>query len=426
MQEQNDSVQELLTFIDHAPSPFHVVAQAKEMLNGAGFEKLSEKNSWKLEKGKGYYVTRQGSALIAFRIPKSGLKKGFHMAASHSDSPVFKVKTNPEMTLGNLYTKLNVERYGGMIMSTWFDRPLSVAGKVYLEENGKIVKRLVNIDRDLMVIPSLAIHMNRDANNGVKFSVQKDLCPLLSATADNEAFSKLLEEETGTKRENILGYDLNLYTRQPGTRIGMNHEFLLSPRLDDQECAFGSLKALLKSEPEDYVSLCAVFDNEEVGSMSPQGADSDFLKDTLKRIVYSFGGTESSYMEAMADSFMISADNAHAVHPNSPEKADPTNRPAMNAGIVIKYSAAQKYTTSAYTGSVMKKLCRKAGVPCQVFHNHSDSVGGSTLGKYSATHMSVATVDIGLAQLAMHSAVETAGAEDIGYLVKAMRYFYSA
>ncbi len=386
MKEQKDTVQELLTFIDHAPSPYHVVAQASELLNEAGFEKLSEKNSWKLEKGKSYYLTRQDCAILAFRIPE-GTAKGFHLTASHCDSPVFKVKTNPEMSLGSLYTKLNVERYGGMIMSTWFDRPLSVAGMVYLEENGSIVNRLVNIDRDLMVIPSLAIHMNREANNGMKFSAQKDLCPLLSASADNKAFMKLLEEESGAKMENILGYDLNLYTRQPGTRVGLNGEFVLSPRLDDQECAFASLKGVIESEPEEYISLCAIFDNEEVGSMSPQGADSDFLEDTVKRIIYSFGGNEASYMEMMADSFMISADNAHAVHPNSPEKADPTNRPAMNAGIVIKYSAAQKYTTSAYTGSVMKKLCREAEVPCQVFHNHSDSMGGGTLGKYCATHM---------------------------------------
>ncbi|MCD7806266.1 MAG: M18 family aminopeptidase [Lachnospiraceae bacterium] len=422
--KNHDTVRELLSFIDHAPSPYHVVAQAKEMLEAAGFQRISEKNRWELERGKSYYVTRQGSALIAFRIPKEPWK-GFHLVASHSDSPAFKIKANPEMTQGNLYTRLNVERYGGMILSTWFDRPLSVAGKVYLEQDGAIVKKLINFDRDLMVIPSLAIHMNREANNGVKFSVQKDLCPLLSTGADQGAFQRLLEEETGVDRQQILGYDLNLYTRQPGTLIGAKEDLILSPRLDDQECAFASLKAIVETNPSDYVSLCAVFDNEEVGSMSPQGADSDFLRDTVKRIVYSMGGSETSYMEDMAGSFMISADNAHAVHPNSPEKADPTNRPAMNEGIVIKYSAAQKYTTSAYTGSVMRQLCRKADVPCQVFHNHSDSLGGGTLGKYSSTHMSVATVDIGLAQLAMHSAVETAGSRDIAYLVKVLQYFYS-
>lgn len=423
MQEKNSTVQELLDFIDHAPSPYHVVAQAKERLETAGFERISEKNSWELERGKSYYVTRQGSAIIAFRIPRKPWK-GFHLAASHSDSPAFKIKANPEMLQGKLYTKLNVERYGGMILSTWFDRPLSVAGKVYLEEDGQIVKKLVNFDRDLLVIPSLAIHMNKEANNGMKFSVQKDLCPLLSTTADQQAFQKLLEQEAEADADRILGYDLNLYTRQPGTLIGVDEDLILSPRLDDQECAFASLKAIIESEPDDYVSLCAIFDNEEVGSMSPQGADSDFLRDTVKRVVYSLGGSETSYMETMANSFMISADNAHAVHPNSPEKADPTNQPAMNAGIVIKYSAAQKYTTSAYTGSVMKQLCRQADVPCQIFHNHSDSMGGGTLGKYSATHMSVATVDIGLAQLAMHSAVETAGSRDIEYMVKVMKYFY--
>ncbi|MCD8069646.1 MAG: M18 family aminopeptidase, partial [Lachnospiraceae bacterium] len=295
MKEQNSIVKELLYFIDHAPSPYHVVDQAKKMLEEAGFERISEKKSWELQRGKSYYVTRQGSAIIAFRIPEEPWK-GFHLAASHSDSPAFKIKASPEMTLGNLYTKLNVERYGGMILSTWFDRPLSVAGKVYLEENGAITKKLVNFDRDLLVIPSLAIHMNKEANNGVKFSVQKDLCPLLSTTADGEAFGKLLEQETGTEKSRILGYDLNLYTRQPGTLAGVDDDLILSPRLDDQECAFASLKAIIESEPRDYVSLCAVFDNEEVGSMSPQGADSDFLKDTVKRVIYSLGGSETSYM----------------------------------------------------------------------------------------------------------------------------------
>lgn len=415
----------LLSFIEKSPSPFHAIETAGELLKAAGFTEILEQESWSLTPGGSYFVVRNDSAIIAFKVPEVGVK-GFHMVASHSDSPTFKIKEQPELILDQAYTKLNVEKYGGMIMSSWFDRPLSVAGRVYVNTADGIEKRMVCFDEDLMVIPNLAIHMNREVNNGVKFSAQTDMCPVLAASGDKTMFRKLLAKQAGVTPEDILGQDLYLYTRQKGLVLGAEQDMLLSPRLDDLECAYGSLQALVESEPKEFVNVCAVLDNEEVGSGTRQGADSDFLYSMLKRIVYAFDGDEVSYMKAVAESFLISADNAHAVHPNHPEKADPTHRPVLNGGIVIKFSGNQKYTSDAFTGSIMKKLCMDAEVPYQTFYNHSDVVGGSTLGNISTAHVSVASVDIGLAQLAMHSAVETAGAKDITYLVKVLKKFYQA
>ena len=420
---QNKYVEGLFSFIDKSPSPFHVIETTKEMLTEAGFQEVQEKESWKLNKGGSYFVVRNDSSIIAFQIPEKEWK-GFHMVASHSDSPSFKIKESPELTLDKAYTKLNVEKYGGMIMSSWFDRPLSVAGRVYVSTEQGMEKRMIHFDEDLLVIPNLAIHMNREMNDGVKYSTQTDLCPVLSTTADQAQFGTILAENVGVEADKILGQDLYLYTRQKGLVVGADGDMIMSPRLDDLECAYGSMQALLESAPEQFVNICAVLDNEEVGSGTRQGADSDFLYSTLKRIVYATGGNEETYLQAVAESFLISADNAHAVHPNHPEKADLSNRPVLNGGIVIKYSGNQKYTSDAFSGSIMKKLCIDANVPYQVFYNHSDVQGGSTLGNISTAHVSVASVDIGLPQLAMHSAVETAGVKDVTYLVKALKEFY--
>lgn len=420
---QGNYVEGLFSFIDKSPSPFHAIEAMKEMLTEAGFIEVQENKSWELEKGSSYFVVRNDSAIIAFQLPNEEVK-GFHMVASHSDSPSFKIKENAELTLDKAYTKLNVEKYGGMIMSSWFDRPLSVAGRVYVSTEQGIEKKMIHFDEDLLVIPNLAIHMNREVNNGVKYSAQTDMCPVLSTTADKAQFVTLLAEKASVNAEDVLGQDLYLYTRQKGLVVGVDKDMLISPRLDDLECAYGSMQAMIESTPDKFVNICAVLDNEEVGSGTRQGADSDFLYSTLKRIVYAMGGNEETYMQAVAESFLISADNAHAVHPNHPEKADPTNRPVLNGGIVIKYSGNQKYTSDAFSGSVMKKLCMDADVPYQVFYNHSDVLGGSTLGNISTAHVSVASVDIGLPQLAMHSAVETAGVKDIEYLIKALKEFY--
>ena len=420
---QGNYVEGLFSFIDKSPSPFHAIEAMKEMLTEAGFIEVQENKSWELEKGSSYFVVRNDSAIIAFQLPNEEVK-GFHMVASHSDSPSFKIKENAELTLDKAYTKLNVEKYGGMIMSSWFDRPLSVAGRVYVSTEQGIEKRMIHFDEDLLVIPNLAIHMNREVNNGVKYSAQTDMCPVLSTTADKAQFVTLLAEKVSVNAEDVLGQDLYLYTRQKGLVVGVDKDMLISPRLDDLECAYGSMQAMIESTPDKFVNICAVLDNEEVGSGTRQGADSDFLYSTLKRIVYAMGGNEETYMQAVAESFLISADNAHALHPNHPEKADPTNRPVLNGGIVIKYSGNQKYTSDAFSGSVMKKLCMDADVPYQVFYNHSDVLGGSTLGNISTAHVSVASVDIGLPQLAMHSAVETAGVKDVEYLVKVLKAFY--
>lgn len=420
---QVNFVEELFSFIDKSPSPFHAIETIRNMLLKAGFVEVFEKESWTIQKGGSYFVVRNDSAIIAFQIPQKDMA-GFHMVTSHSDSPSFKVKEHGELTLEQAYTKLNVEKYGGMIMSSWFDRPLSVAGRVFVNTKQGIEKRFIHFDKDLLVIPNLAIHMNREANNGVKYSTQTDMCPVLSTDADKGRFSELLAEQAGVSQEDILGQDLYLYTRQQGLILGSNQDMIMSPRLDDLECAYSSMQALIESTPEQFVNVCAVLDNEEVGSGTRQGADSDFLYSTLKRVIYALGGSEEQYMQAIAESFLISADNAHAVHPNHPEKADPSNRPVLNGGIVIKYSGNQKYTSDAFSGSVMKKLCMDADVPYQVFYNHSDVLGGSTLGNISTAHVSVASVDIGLPQLAMHSAVETAGVKDVEYLVKALKEYY--
>lgn len=413
----------LFRFIEQSPSPFHAVAAAGAMLEKAGFAELTERECWKLQKGGSYYVVRNGSSMIAFRIPQKEAK-GFHMVASHSDSPSFKIKEKPELTVEQAYTKLNVEKYGSMIMSSWLDRPLSIAGRVYTRGAEGLQKHLICFDEDMLVIPSVAIHMNREVNDGMKYSTQVDMCPLMGTGADKKMLQELIAEKLEVAAEDILGQDLYLYARQQGLVLGAGQDMIMSPRLDDLECVFGSLQAMTESAPIEYINVCTVLDNEEVGSGTRQGADSDFLYSTMKRIVYALGGEEIDYMQAVADSFLISADNAHALHPNHPEKADITNKPVLNGGVVIKYSGNQKYTSDAFTGSVMKKLCMDAEVPYQVYYNHSDILGGSTLGNISTVHVSVPSVDIGLPQLAMHSAVETAGVKDVAYLVQALKEFY--
>lgn len=419
----NKYVTGLFDYIKNSPSPFHTIKEAKRLLLDAGFAELCEQDDWAVKPGGSYFVVRNDSAIIAFKVPESGFK-GFHMVASHSDSPAFKIKENGELKGANGCVKFNVEKYGGMIMSTWLDRPLSVAGRVCVDTGKGIENKLVHFDEDLLIIPNLAIHMNRNVNDGISYSTQTDMCPVYSTSPDAETLETRIASKVGASKEAILGQDLYVYTRQEGTLLGAEQDMIVAPRLDDLECVYGSVQALMESTPSEYISVCAVLDNEEVGSATSQGADSDFLATTLKRIVYGLGGTEVSYMKAVADSFMISADNAHAIHPNHPEKADLNNRPVLNGGIVIKYSGNQKYTSDAFTGSVMKKICNDANVPYQVFYNHSDVIGGSTLGNISTAHVSVKSVDIGLAQWAMHSAVETAGTKDVTYFVDALKVYY--
>ncbi len=417
----------LLDFLDRSPNAFYAVANMKEILEQNGFLPLYEGQAWSLQAGKSYYVTRNDSALIAFRIPKEGFI-GFQIMASHCDSPVFKVKSNAEMEIDKNYVKLNVEKYGGMLCAPWLDRPLSVAGRVVVETETGVETRLVNLDQDLMIIPNLAIHMNRQVNDGYAFNAQVDMLPLYGDTEAGAkgSFLKRIAEAAGVEEAQILDTDLYLYNRMKGTVIGAEGEYIASGRLDDLQCAFASLQGLLSAEPKESIAVHCVYDNEEVGSGTKQGAASTFLKDVLHRIHSAFGRSEEDYLVSLQQSFLVSADNAHAVHPNHKDMADPTNRPYMNKGIVIKYSANQKYTTDAVSGAIFRKICKTAGVPVQTFTNRSDMLGGSTLGNISQSQVALNTVDIGLPQLAMHSPYETAGAKDTAYLIEAARVLFSS
>ena len=414
---------ELLHFLDESPNAFYAVKNMCDAFDAHGFTRLNEGEVWKLDAGGNYYVSRNDSALIAFRIPKDGYV-GYQIMASHADSPVFKIKANAEIEVDNAMIKLNVEKYGGMICAPWLDRPLSIAGRVVVDTDNGIETRLINIDRDLLIIPNLAIHMNHDVNNGYSFNAQKDMLPLFGDIDAKGGLLRLIAEAAGTKESAVLDTDLYLYNRNKGTVFGANNEYIASGRLDDLQSAFSSMKALLLSEPKHSIALHCVYDNEEVGSVSKQGAASSFLKDVMGRINSAFGKSDEEKLILLQNSFLISADNAHCVHPNQSDKADPTNRPYMNKGIVIKYSANQKYTTDAISAAVFKEICGKAKVEVQSYVNRSDIPGGSTLGNISNSHISLNTVDIGLAQLAMHSPYETAGMKDTESMIKAVKTFY--
>lgn len=419
-----ETTEKLLDFIEKSPTAFQAVDEMQKRLTENGFEVLSEKEYWKLIPGGKYLVTRNNSALIAFCIPEKE-SRVFHIMASHSDSPSFKIKENPEIKVDNSYVKLNVEKYGGMLMAPWFDRPLSVAGRVIIRRNGGLKEKLINIKRDLVMIPNLAIHMNREANNGVSYNPQKDLQPLFAVGNTDRTLLEIIAEQTGVKKEDIISHDLFLYNRIPGTVWGADREFVSSARLDDLQCAFASMEGLLRAQNHESIAVHCVMDNEEVGSGTKQGAASTFLKDTLLRINMGLGRTYEEYLMTLAGSFMVSADNAHALHPNYTDKTDPTNHPVLNKGIVIKFNANQKYCTDAVSAAIFKELCTKAGVPYQTFVNRSDIAGGSTLGNISNTQVPMNTVDIGLPQLAMHSPYETAGVKDTEYLVRAAEELFA-
>ncbi len=409
----------LFDFIAKSPTPFHAVKNVCESLKEKGYSELCEGEKWNLEAGKGYYVTRNGSSVIAFRVPENDFS-GFMLTASHCDSPCFKIKENAELP-DNIYVRLSTEGYGGMLCSTWLDRPLAVAGRITVRTEKGISVRLVDTKEPCAIIPNVAIHMNREANKGMNYNPAVDMLPLFCESAGKGSFRALIAKTAGCDEKDILTTDLVVYNPQYGTEW---NGFVSAPRLDDLQCAFGALEAFTSAKKAASLPVYCLFDNEEVGSQTKQGAASTFIAAVLERISENLGLSASEHYEKIANSFMLSCDNAHAVHPNHPEFQDKNHAVYMNKGIVIKYNANQRYTSDAVSAAIFALVCEEAGVPFQRYANRADMPGGSTLGNIANTQVSLNTVDIGLPQLAMHSSYETAGAKDTEYYVKALTCFY--
>lgn len=405
--------QALFSYIAACPTAFQAAAHTAALLEAEGYRPLRETEEWMLEPGGRYYVTRNGSSLIAFRLPK-GRPVGFMMTAAHGDSPTFKIKENAELT-GENETRLSVEGYGGMLCASWMDRPLSVAGRAMVRTEDGVAMRLIDLHDDLALIPNVAIHMNRDANNGAKYNFAVDMQPLYG---EKGGFRRRIAEAAGAAEEDLMTHDLFLYNPQPGVEWG---GYISAPRLDDLQCAFAALQGFLTAGESQSAAVYCLFDNEEVGSQTKQGAASTFLRETLERICDALGLTLRTMA---AGSFLLSCDNAHAVHPNHPEYADKNHAVRMNGGVVIKYNASQRYATDAVSAALFQTVCEAAGVPFQRYANRPDMAGGSTLGSIANTQVSLNMADIGLAQLAMHSAFETAGAEDTAHMVQALKTFF--
>ena len=416
---ENTLNQRLLDYIAASPTAFHAVANAAAALDKAGFTALDMAEDWTLTPGGKHYLTVNGTTLLAFRLP-AGQPTGFMVTASHSDSPTFKLKPGFTRHSGD-YVQLNTERYGGTIHATWFDRPLGVAGRVLMADvEGRISAQLVYPDRDLAIIPSVAPHLNSEANSGFKVNLNVDTFPLLAQANDPDALlQQLLGSGDGGE---VVGHDLYLVCRDRGAEVGTQGQFLCAPRLDDLACAFGCLEGFLQAGANDAVNVYALFDNEEVGSATRQGAGSTLLATVLQRIA---NGCGCDYARLLPQSFLVSADNAHAIHPNHPEFSDPQNAPKLNGGLVVKFNAAQRYTTDGVSAALFTALCAKAGVQTQTYANRSDLPGGTTLGGIATTHAPLRAVDIGLPQLAMHSCYETMGSADLAELVNAATALYS-
>lgn len=429
-------IKRLLSFLDASPVNFLAVKNLTEELQQHGYRRIDTTEALGTVKaGDKFFVTKNDSSIYAFQIGRKALAEtGFHMICAHCDSPTFRIKPHAEIDCEGGIVKLNTEVYGGPIMSTWFDRPLTLAGRVIVKSKNVMTPTtlLLHVKRPLLQISNLAIHFNRQVNDGVKLSRQKDVLPILGIINDelekgNLLMNIILEElnkQQTVAREDILDFDLYLADATPACTFGAHNELISSGRLDDLSMCFAGLEALLASQPTDTTQVLAIFDNEETGSQTKQGAGSPFLSYMLKRIALAQGGTEEAYYQAVERAFMISADNAHAWHPNYSEKYDPTNHPMLGGGPVIKFNAAQKYASDAYSASVFAGLCKKAGVPCQRFVNHSDVAGGSTLGNILASSIPLCGVDMGNAILAMHSCRETGSTADHEFCVKVFTQFY--
>lgn len=429
-------IKRLLSFLDASPVNFLAVKNLTKELQQHGYRRIDTTEALGTVKaGDKFFVTKNDSSIYAFQIGRKPLAEtGFHMICAHCDSPTFRIKPHAEIDCEGGIVKLNTEVYGGPIMSTWFDRPLTLAGRVIVKSKDVMTPTtlLLHVKRPLLQISNLAIHFNRQVNDGVKLSRQKDVLPILGIINDelekgNLLMNIILEElnkQQTVAREDILDFDLYLADATPACTFGAHNELISSGRLDDLSMCFAGLEALLASQPTDTTQVLAIFDNEETGSQTKQGAGSPFLSYMLKRIALAQGGTEEAYYQAVERAFMISADNAHAWHPNYSEKYDPTNHPMLGGGPVIKFNAAQKYASDAYSASIFAGLCKKAGVPCQRFVNHSDVAGGSTLGNILASSIPLRGVDMGNAILAMHSCRETGSTADHEFCVKVFTQFY--
>lgn len=413
-----DTVNGLFEFIGSSPTPFHTVETIKKALVSRGFTEISETDLGTLPEGD-VFVTRNGSSIIAFK--KRANAKGFMICASHDDHPCFKLKRLSTRSTGGGHV-IETERYGGMVNYSWLDRPLSIAGRVLVRTENGVRSVNIDMDRDLLVIPSLAIHLNREVNNACKFDPATELRPLFGSETDENGLLDMIADKANAKREDIISHDLFVYNREEGRLFGEKNEYILSPALDDLECVYASLAAFLAASPAEAIPVLAVFDNEEVGSETKQGAASDFLAAVLGRIL----PNEREYRAALGNSLMLSADNAHARHPNRGEMSDAANAPVMNGGVVIKYNANQRYATDGVSDALFRIICERAGVPVQTYCNRADLPGGSTLGSISNTVVSLPTVDIGLAQLAMHCATETAGSRDPEMMIRALTEFFSS
>lgn len=430
MSEKLEFARELIDFIHKSPSNYHVVKNVEEILLENGFQSLDLRERWNIQKGRKYFTVKNDSSIVAFVAGDGDLEKdGFKLIGSHTDFPNFKIKPNPEIVTEGNYLKLNTEVYGGPILNTWMDRPLSIAGKVMLKSDDIFhpMSRLVDIKRPILIIPNLSIHMNRKINEGIALGKQKDMLPLVSLINEefekNNFLLKLIAKELNVELEEILDFELSLYEVEKGSIVGLNEEFISCARLDNMAMVHASIDAIINSKSSKSTKVVVCFDNEEVGSSTKQGADSPMLKTILERISISLGKDKEDFYRALYNSFIISADMAHALHPNSPEKHDPTNKPIINKGPAVKISANQSYTTDSDSQAVYKLLCKRACVPVQTFVNHSDERGGSTIGPINSTHLDIRSIDIGNPILAMHSIRELGGVDDHYYIKKTFEEF---
>lgn len=430
--EVKSFAREVIEFIDESPSTYHVVKNCSDILDENGFERIMPREKWKIKKGGKYFLKKSSSTIIAFTVGEDfDVKNGFKIFGAHTDSPCFRIKPNPEIVTENV-VRLNTEVYGGPILSTWFDRPLSIAGRVIVKGEDSFFPRTVKIkiDEPLLTIPNLAIHQNREVNNGVKIDKQNDVLPVISLINKNferEGYlERIILEKTGIKKEDIIDFDLYLYATEKGCLLGANEEFMSSPKIDNLASVYTGLIGLLETEEnQDRINIFVAFDNEEIGSATKQGADSNYLLNTLERISLALGLSRGDFLQMLESSYILSADAAHAAHPAHLGKTDPTNRGKINEGISIKISAKQKYTSDGYSIAVIKQLIEGTEIQIQPFVNESNELGGSTIGPISSTHLDIDGVDLGVPMLAMHSVRELCGIFDVFYLKELAKEFFS-